>query len=70
LIVGTAAYFSINLAEVLDRFLGYLGALLCGPLALIIPSLCHLNYAQTNKEKIQDIVVIVTAIAFTAVCVL
>ena len=68
--VVTATYCAINLSNVLDKFIGILGALFCGPLTLIIPSLCHLKHAQTNKEKVNDIIVIVIALAITTICLL
>lgn len=43
LITVVICYFAIELADVLDTFLGLLGAVLCAPLALMIPTFCHLK---------------------------
>ena len=44
------AYFAVELASKIDKFLSLVGALLCAPLALTMPSLIHLNtLARTNS---------------------
>lgn len=39
----TAMYLGVALADKIDKFLGLMGALLCAPLALLFPSLVHLQ---------------------------
>jgi len=41
LVCLTAAYLGIELQEVLDKVIGFLGALICAPLAMIMPAFCH-----------------------------
>ena len=47
------AYIGIELSNVIDKFLGFVGAVCCAPLAMIFPSVCHLKLlAKNNSEKI------------------
>ena len=65
-----AAYLGIELREMLDKVLGFLGALLCAPLAMIMPTLCHLKLvAKTNSEKLNDIIIIVISLFVMVFCV-
>ena len=49
----SVAYMGIELQNEIDWFLGFVGAVLCAPLAFIIPCLCHLKLlAKDNNEKI------------------
>ena len=43
LVVLAAAYLGVALASKIDKFLGLMGAVLCAPLALTIPSLIDLK---------------------------
>lgn len=52
----SAASITVWLEGNLNKFLGLLGALLCGPLALTIPAALHLKVlAKTKCEKIVDL---------------
>lgn len=55
----TAAYLGIEMREQLDILIGVLGALFCAPLAMIIPTMCHLILiAKEPSEKLVDIAII------------
>ena len=59
----SAVALSIELFDVLDKFLGLVGALFCAPLAFILPTMCHLKLvAKTNEEKIRDIAIVAFAL--------
>jgi len=65
-----AAYLGIELSEYLDRFLGLLGSLLCAPLAMIIPTYCHLKLvARSPKDKLVDLVIIALSCLIMVFCV-
>lgn len=58
-VCALTAYIAIELSEVLDLFISLLGAICCGPVGMIIPTLCHLKLlAKTNREKIEDIIIV------------
>ena len=70
LVCFIAAYCGIELADVLDKVLALLGALGCAPLALLAPAFCHLRLvARTEREKREDIVIILVSILIMAFCV-
>mmetsp|Transcript_12477 Transcript_12477/g.20974 ORF Transcript_12477/g.20974 Transcript_12477/m.20974 type:complete len:154 (+) Transcript_12477:1714-2175(+) len=70
LICLSAAYFGIELSEVLDKFLGLMGAVFCAPLALMIPTFCHLKVvAKTRREKTEDLVIIFFSILAMLLCI-
>ena len=59
-----SAYIALELAGKLDLVLALIGALFCAPLALIMPTLCHLvKVAKTSQEKLQDLAIIVLSVA-------
>ena len=69
-VCALTAYVAIQLSEVLDLFIGLIGAICCGPIAMIIPTLCHLKLlAKTNREKIEDIIIVVFGSAVMVFCV-
>lgn len=45
-----ATYSAIELSAYLDKFIGLLGALLCAPLALIIPTICHFKLVARTRS--------------------
>ena len=49
LMVISAAYFGIELSNVLDKFVGLIGALFCAPLGMILPTLCHLKMIAATR---------------------
>ena len=49
-VIILAAFLGVALADRIDKFLGLMGALLCAPLALMIPSLVHLKLLATTKN--------------------
>lgn len=58
-----ATYCAVAVGKALDKVLGIIGALLCAPLAITLPSLLHLyTVAKTNREKIIDIILVVISI--------
>jgi len=70
LVCLSAAYCGLNLKNVLDKFLGVLGAVGCAPLALIIPTLCHLvTVAETKAQKVEDLFLVGISIAVMICCV-
>lgn len=38
----SAAYLGIEMKEFIDKAIGFAGAMFCAPLAMIVPTLCHL----------------------------
>jgi amino acid permease len=70
LMVITAAYFGIELSNVLDKVVGLIGALFCVPLAMVTPTLCHLKLiARTTKEKMEDIAIIAVSMLIMVLCI-
>ena len=63
IVCALATYFAVAIGKALDKVLGIIGALLCAPLAITLPSLLHLHaVAKTNREKIIDIILVVISI--------
>ena len=59
LVCVAATFCAIAIGKKLDKGIGLMGALLCAPLAITMPALLHLKVvAVTNKEKIEDILII------------
>ena len=53
LICFSAAYLGIELSDYLDKVIGLLGAVLCAPLALMLPTLCHFKLlAHKRGQKV------------------
>jgi amino acid permease len=70
IMVITAAYLSIELSKVLDKFVGLIGALFCAPLGMIMPTLCHLKLvAVTKEEKVNDIIIIGISLFVMVLCI-
>lgn len=70
LICFTAAYLGLELSDVLDKVIGLLGAVLCAPLALMLPTLCHLKLlAHSKKDKIEDLIVIIISLIAMLFCI-
>ena len=60
----SAAYLAIELSSKMDKFLGLLGALCCAPLALALPAILHFKLlAQTNTDRIIDVVLVIVSAA-------
>ena len=67
ILVVLTVVISVTVADKLDKFLGLVGALLCAPLSLTIPSLVHLILlAETPKAKCIDITLIIGSAAVLA----
>lgn len=63
IVVVTAVFAAVVLADKIDKFLGLVGALLCAPLALLMPALIHLILlAKSKRDKIEDVLLIVLAL--------
>lgn len=59
-VCAAAALIALWMQSRLDKFLGLLGALVCAPLALTVPTLLHLKVcAVTNQQKIVDMGLII-----------
>jgi solute carrier family 36 (proton-coupled amino acid transporter) len=59
----SAAILGVALSDKIDKFLGLMGALLCAPLAITMPSMLHLRLiAKTKRERMIDIALIVISI--------
>lgn len=70
LVCIAAAYIGIELSNSMDKILALVGALFCAPLALFIPTLCHLvKLANTRAEKIGDIVILIISLVILVFCV-
>ena len=70
LVCFSAAYLGIELSHVLDKFMSLLGALALAPLALILPTMCHLKaVAATMSEKIEDLILLIISILVMVFCV-
>ncbi len=60
---------AILMADQLDKFLAILGALGCTPVAFTLPVLFHYHIcAETKREKVLDIVVIVLSLVILVFC--
>ena len=67
LLGGIAAVF---LAEKLDKFFGLLGALLCAPLAFMMPACLHLKLLAKNRtQRMVDYILILISLAVLVFCV-
>jgi proton-coupled amino acid transporter len=65
----SAAVLGIQFLDVLDKLIALIGAALCAPVAMIIPTLCHLILiAKTRREKMEDIVIIVISLVIMLFC--
>lgn len=61
--VALAMVIALVLHDKLNKFLSVLGALLCAPLAIMLPAMLHLKHlAETQREKIIDLVLIVLSL--------
>lgn len=68
-VVVSSVYLSVMLANKLDKFLSLLGALLCAPLAFTFPTLIHYKLiAKTNKEKVEDFIIIIVSFVILVFC--
>ena len=71
LICISAAYFGIELSKVLDKFIGLIGAIFCAPLAMTLPTFCHLKMiAKTRQEQMYDIIIIFISLLAMALCII
>ena len=69
LVCIVAACIAISLEGNLDKFLGILGALLCGPLAMTIPAALHLKVlAKSFGAKLIDCVLLVISLCVLVFC--
>ena len=67
IVVVLSVVIAISIADKIDKFLGLVGALLCAPLAMTIPSMVHLILlAKTPKAKCIDIALIAGSVAVLA----
>jgi solute carrier family 36 (proton-coupled amino acid transporter) len=63
LVCISAAILGVALSDKIDKFLGLMGAVLCAPLAITMPSMLHLRLiAKTKRERMIDIALIVISI--------
>lgn len=68
-VVFVSVIMAMTIADKIDKFLALVGALLCAPLAMTIPALVHLRMlAKTNREKLIDIILIVSSVAVLLFC--
>ena len=49
IVVTTIVFVAVALSKKLDKFVAILGALLCAPLAFLLPTLCHLKIVAVTK---------------------
>ena len=69
IIVGSSCVIALLIYDKLDRFLSVTGSLTCTPIAFILPALFHYGgIAETTKEKVIDIIIIVGAVAVMLYC--
>ena len=58
-----ASLIAVQFYSKLDKFLALLGAVLCAPLALTIPSLLHLKQvAKTRRARLTDKAIIIFSV--------
>jgi solute carrier family 36 (proton-coupled amino acid transporter) len=70
LVVVSASILAVFLAEILDKFFGLIGALLCAPLAFMFPAMLHLRLiAKTKSEQMVDWLIIILSIGALIFCV-
>jgi len=70
LVVVSAAVLAVFLADILDKFFGLIGALLCAPLAFMFPAMLHLKIiASTRSEKMIDWLIIFISLGALIFCV-
>jgi len=69
LVCLSSVYVAIALKDKLDKFFGLIGALLCAPLAFLMPAAIHLKLlAKSKSEKITDIVIICLSFVIFVFC--
>ena len=69
LVCISAAVLGVQFLNVLDKLIAFIGAAFCAPLAMIMPTLCHLILiAKTRREKIEDIVIMVISMFIMLFC--
>jgi proton-coupled amino acid transporter len=69
IIVVLGVIFATLLASKLDKFINILGALLCAPVAFIMPTLCHYQIvAKTRGQKIKDLIILSISIVIFVFC--
>lgn len=58
------------MADKIDKIVALVGAVLCAPLAMLLPTWCHLKLiAKTNFEKISDVIIIIVSVLALIFCV-
>ena len=61
---------AVLVADKLDKFFGLLGALLCAPVAFIVPAMIHYKVLAGNKrEKAVDVILIGLSLVILVFCV-
>ena len=69
LLVVLSVVLALSVADKIDKFLGLVGAVLCAPLAMTIPSLVHLSLlAKTTRDKIVDLTLIMGSLGILSFC--
>lgn len=67
LVCFAATYTALELGERLHKFLSVLGALLCAPLAILLPALLHMKQvASTTRERLIDLAFVIIAVIVMA----
>lgn len=70
LVCLVAAYLGIQLTDVIDKVVALVGAVICAPLAMLLPTICHFKLiAKTKCEKLSDILIIFASVVTLVFCV-
>jgi len=62
------ACIAVLVAEKLDKFLGLMGAVLCAPVAFMIPAWVHLSTTTDSCERVIDMLLILMSVAVAIFC--
>ena len=70
-VLTTSVIVAVTIADKLDKFLGFIGATVCPPLAFFTPALLHYTVVSESRVgKVCDIILILLSIATLIYCVI
>jgi amino acid permease len=70
-VLVSSVIVAVMVADKLDKFLGFIGAVVCPPLALFMPALLHYTVVSESRiGKTCDIILILLSIATLIYCVI
>ena len=69
ILVFISIIFTLLLKQKIGKFLGILGAVACTPIAFTLPALFHyVAVADTQAQKVKDILIVVISAAIGVYC--